>query len=429
MESIGGDQWSTNLVSDGTWRYAAFYDEAGELTFGKQAVVGGAWTYHTVTGAARTALGLPVIEDEHNYPALGIDSTGKIHCAANMHNNVMRHIVSDTAGDITAWSQAPALTGIKTRNTYPVFVKRPDGTLRFCIRSGPTGSGSGRSDGMSWEESGGAWTQSIALMFQGLEVPEAGGTGVPGGDATVENETNWSPYVARPYVEDLGGGDWIEHWFVVWRNRSGTTGTVAGGSYIEANGWGAGLTVERTNILPSYLRYVSVTDTWEAVDGTAVTFPITPLNNPAIKTDLTPPSAGWINLFGYTVDDDGHPHVLINDNPRHHLWWNGTIWQQETLSNINNLGTLVTEPIPVWLRGRLWGVATTAPGGQRTPFLIRTDGVARVAMGGIGSLVLAFKANHDPEALRLRGTVEVMTPTYTEANVVTFGNHTRMSAT
>jgi hypothetical protein len=427
QQRISGYQWGSNLVSDDTYRYAVFMTATFGVRVGRQTIATGAWTYHDIDGAAATALALPVGNDDHHFAALGIDSTGRLWLAVHMHNHPLRWIVTTNPQDITAWSVGPALPGINTRNTYPVFIKRPDGTLRFWLRSGPTGSGSGRSNSMCWVESEGSWSTSVPLMFQGLEVPDAGGPGINGSGADVENETNWSPYVARPAVEDHGDGTWTEHWFLIWRHRSSPAGSEAGGSYPP------GMVVERTNILPSYLQYRSVTDSWHAIDGTPVTFPVHPLNNPAIQTGLTAGAEGWINLFGYTIDDDGHPHVTLSRDPVYHLWWNGESWQQAQVVTAGanyQYSTVIATPVQaVWLRGRLLYLAMGSHAtNQRTPVLADESSGSIVRLGGINSLVAGFTPNYDHEALRTRGVVEVMTPTMTQASVVSFGDGARMRA-
>jgi hypothetical protein len=410
------DVLAVNLVSDGIYRYAAWYSVDGATAyFGRQALAGGAWTIHTFAGADATTLDLPVPDDDHNFPAVALLGDGKAVVLANMHGEELKALVSDNAvaSDITEWT-ALSLTGIGTRVTYPIPVHRPDGSTRLYFREGGALTGSARSDSAFWETAADGSTYGTkTTIFQGLEVPNAKGAGVAGDDASTDTEFNWCAYPTVPVVTDAGGGEFIEHWAWCWRNRD------------------SGVNPDRTNVLPSYMQYRSATDSWHAIDGTEVTLPVDPVNTLAVQTGLTAAAEGYLNWGGLAIDGDGFPHMMVSRNPHYHQWWDGAAWQQDsygsaggwTLGGVTVLGRLNC----VWLRGALWIMTAGGPTDDRRPRLWRLDGTGSVCLGGTIPGGGTWEFYLDPVRWR-DGVVDVFTPDGATPRVVSFGDNVRMVA-
>lgn len=374
------DATAINLTSNPTNRFAAWYDVPGELRTGRQPVAGGTWTIHKIAGTNRTALALPVKADPHNYPAIAQDGAGRLHLWANMHNNPLRYLVSASAASVTTWAPG-TLPGVGKAVTYPIPIRRPDGSLRLFLRDGPVGSGAGRADCHFWDYGLASTAGQPTLLFQGLLVDG-------GSDYDVDDTTNWSAYPAIPVVTG-GATNWIEHWSWIWRGK----GTEA-----------------RSNTLPSYMQYRSATKSWHAADGTPVTLPVTPLNNPATRTGMVSDGEGYLNFGGLAIDDNGRPHLVISQGPRYHIEWDGTAWKQTRLANTLNGLTAHGRFNCYWLNGSLWVLGVEYA--LDRPRLWRISGNGSDGSVNMGGQVPdgLWECAADPEALRRRGRVEVLTP-------------------
>jgi len=266
-----------NLLTAGVYQFAAWYDLAGELHIGRVTRGVHQWgrdhQEYTFAGAPRTALGLPNDgTDQHDYPAIAVDGLGRLHLWANMHlAATLRAVVSTAAHTTDGWlatagwtSAAADFPGMQGSITYPTPITLADGRLWFYIRTGPAGSQSGRGDSYFWTRAaaGTSWAGPTTI-FQGLSVPDAGGPGVPGSGPSVDDLTNWNAYPTNPVVEsERSPHPGRLHMSWIWR------------------GLGAD---EDSNTLPSYGYSDDGGATWSAIDGTALTLPVTPLNSIAAR--------------------------------------------------------------------------------------------------------------------------------------------------
>lgn len=414
-----GDTNATSMVSDGTFRYTAMYTEVGEVLVAKQILAGdpNVWaSILPITGAARTALALPLVPDTHRYVTIAIAGDGYLFIWANMHQTPLHMIRSSAPNDITAWVSV-TLTGADANiNTYPIVVHRSDGSLRIVMRSSPGGPGHG--DHHYWETGPSDHTWGAkTMLFKGNSVANAKPGGGTGDDGTTDTIYNWSAYpCALPHVQDVGGGHYVEHWAWVWRTGAGNDPSENA----------------RSNVALSYVQYRSLTDTWHAADGTAVTLPIDIINDPAVQTGIDDNGEGYLNGGGITCDNQGHPHIIISQGPHYHVWWNGTSWNKDFYTNgiLGPAGHMVGRSGAHWFRNSLWFTSATGIGtGLVRCALMKEDGSTNIKLGGPvpdaqdGSDYATangtddahffpgtWQSLPDPIALRVRGTIEMMIP-------------------
>jgi hypothetical protein len=115
-------------------QWVAYYDAGRRLTVASRPLPDGAWTSRTLDET--------VGWDSHNGVALGLDATGTLHLAANMHRSPLRYYRSDADGDARSLVRQAAMTGVdESEVTYPRFLSDADGGLLFTYRSGRVGSG------------------------------------------------------------------------------------------------------------------------------------------------------------------------------------------------------------------------------------------------------------------------------------------------
>ncbi|MES2441242.1 MAG: BNR repeat-containing protein [Pseudomonadota bacterium] len=113
----------------------AYYDAERRLSLASRLRRGGAWAYSkldSVTGW-----------DSHNGIAIAVDVRGRIHVAANMHNDPLIYFRSAAPGDIGTMRRVPVMAEAarERRVTYPVFLKDGAGRLVFKYRDGGSGNG------------------------------------------------------------------------------------------------------------------------------------------------------------------------------------------------------------------------------------------------------------------------------------------------
>lgn len=263
---------AVSLITYGDYQFAVWYDLAGELHIGRVRrgvhIWGTSHQEYTFAGTPRTALNLPVADDDHNFPAIAVDSQSRLHVWANMHIEPLHYVRTSAAHTTDGWlatggwvDASSELPSVDVRFTYPTPVPLRNGNLWFYGRNGGSGSASGRSDSFFWTHDGSSWSARTRL-FQGVSVPDAGGPGIPGSPEGVEDITNYSCYVTNFVVED----DRKPHpgrIHVSWLWRHTGTGSQEDGEEC---------------VLPCYGYSDDNGQTWQAIDGTVLTLPITPLN-------------------------------------------------------------------------------------------------------------------------------------------------------
>jgi len=295
-----GVSYNQDAVSTGDGKqYSAWYDEAGALIIGKRTLPAGRWSTFSLSTIAGNPLVLPVDNDPHNNVSIIVDASGYIHVAANMHGDVLRYVRSTNPHDITAWT-APGMTGSnEAQVTYPRFALHPDGTLFFLFRDGASGFG----DLFLNKWNGTAWTQVGKLAD---------------GKTTSEN-----PYESRFVV----GRDGSLNLAITWRPNGGDANSNNDVHFIKSADKGA---------------------TWTNVSGTAVTIPFVHSNTTALALDTAATNSGIINQFGLDTDVNNRPHIALQissgagpDRNIHHLWWNGSAWVNDQVTDLQNTMSLL----------------------------------------------------------------------------------------
>lgn len=447
MFPIGFNYGNTNLISNDTNQYGVYYSEPDAGLWVCQRVLAtNAIFRHKMAGAEATALGLPMLQvdptgdssyDTHRYSSIALMGDGHLYIAGMMHDNLLRMVKTTSAGNINAWSSATtALPSCGDDCTYPTFMHRPDGSVRMYLRTG-VGSAhnfSGAGDSYFWTTSptGSTWG-GRTMIFKGCSVANAKGLGLIGDPAEdpsthlpTDTDFNWSCYPSPPFVEDLGGGKWIEHWFWVWRQGASTV---------------------PDDTLPSYMQYRSVTNTWHTADGTQVTLPVDPINTLSVQTGLVHDvgQPAYTNQGGICVDENHRPYIVMGRNPFYLVRWTGTAWTQTRLG-VN--GAIVPGPssryvnspvFPYLFKGAMsWLCSGSAAfGGQDQPMLVRADGSSHAYLGP--AVPESETAGHigpfsgeryagfgDPYAMRKRGTMELLIPEGNDPKIHVFGNRVHM---
>lgn len=296
-----------SVTTGGGYRFAAWYSETGTLLVGRRPVTqSGAWETFDMATISGNPLVLPVDNDSHNTVSIHLDSSGRLHVAANMHGDQLRYVRANVAWGITSWA-APVMVGTEEDYvTYPRFARTPNGTLFMTYRNGSSGSGDVYLN--RYSVNGGTWTR-VGRIAQGAAFNE-------------------SPYETR----FVAGPDGSLNLGFTWRPNGGAFDTNNDIHFIRSYDEGA---------------------TWQAADGTPVTLPLVHSNTTALVLDTADSGSGIANQFGLDVDTDGNPHMavhLLNGTPHrniYHLYWNGSAWvtQQATfLVNNNASGTAPARP-------------------------------------------------------------------------------------
>lgn len=453
MNPLNGGHWTVNLISNDTTRYMVMWAENEDLIVGRQVIGQRNWTTFRIAPGtiAGNPLNLPGHLDTHCNCAIALMGDGSLKVWANMHKSTVVPTAPlqmikcpNPAGALNVWL-ADTLPGAMAANSYPTPIHHPDGSVRFYIRCGDQPSGSGRSDGFIWDAPAVNDIFGPAVrIFQGLSVPNAKGQNLVGDNSNNDTGFNWSPYHAVPYVQDLGGGDYIEHWCWVWRRD------------------GADVDPARTNVKPSYMTFDSRDGLWRSINGTVVNLPIDPINDVAVQTGLVgppnaaqPTSGNYTNGMAITLDGSLKPHIIASKLPFWHMFYDGAAWQQELVGTYTPGGVFgvgnaliagnqrMNSRLTIyWHDGFLWylGSGGDTGGNQQQCRLWRADGAAqKVTLASYvpvtneceaRAIIFGepFEAYADPEAYRRRGTIEVLIPFGDTPYVRTFGNNTQMAA-
>jgi len=309
-----GTSYSHPVTSEGNDIYCVAYigsggSDNGDLIVAKRTLPNGAWTTYDLKNVAANPLALPVDTDSHNTASIIIDAAGYLHVWANMHGDVMRYVKSTNPRDISAWASASMTGTNEGQATYPRPALHPDGDLFLLFRDGASGNGDLY---LNRRTTAGAWSQvKLADGKSNNENPYETPL-VIGRDGSLNVGFTWRP----------NGGDWT------------------------------------TNDDVHFLRSTDKGATWKAVDGTSVSLPLVHSNTSAralLTTGGAPTNSGIINQFGLDVDTSGRPHMALSQNDGtdinvYHLWWNGSAWVNDKVTNLAN-GTgydnLPTRPVVV----------------------------------------------------------------------------------
>jgi len=284
-----------SVCTVGSTQYAAWYDATGALLIGKRTLPSSVWVTFDLTSISGNPLVLPVDTDSHNVVSLIVDAQGYIHVSANMHGDVLRYVRSTNPHNINAW-ESPGMTGLnETQVTYPRFALHPDGTLFYMYRDGASGNGDIY---LNRRNVGGSWVQ-LGMLASG-------------------KATNENPYESR-FVISANGTLGVAF---TWRPNGGDHNTNADVHFIKSTDKGT---------------------SWKNVTGTAVTIPLLHVDNTALALATASSNSGIINQFGLDIDSNDYPHIALSladgvtpDRNIHHLYWNGSAWVNQQVTNLLN---------------------------------------------------------------------------------------------
>ncbi|MDP3492070.1 MAG: BNR repeat-containing protein [Hyphomonadaceae bacterium] len=220
--------------------------------------------------AARTGLGEWVRQpldthvgwDSHNGIAIGLDGSGRLHVAANMHRTPLVYFMSAPGGDVRTLAPVSVMVDadLERYMTYPAFIRDAQGRLVFHYRDGR--SGNGREIWNIFDEATASWRPLISSPM-------------------IDGQGRMNAYVRGPV---LGPDGWF-HLAWVWRNSS----------------------MAETNHDLSYAKSPDLVR-WFRSDGAAYDLPIT--FDTAEIVDPVPTCGGMINN-NTVIGFDGKGRVMI----------------------------------------------------------------------------------------------------------------------
>lgn len=322
-QTYNGTSYSKNVFTDGDdmyvlWYAGVNYDASDTstapvafpttqypyaqwtLVLSKKTVPNGTWSHFDLSTVSGNPLYLPVNPDPHYTCAGIIDGDGYIHVWANMHGSALGYVRSVNPRDMTAFTNPGMGSAEQTHWTYPRPVRFSDGAIALISRNGSSGNGDTY---MDYKAAG-----SLAWVSRGMIVS---------GKANNENFYENQPFVDEDDVLWLSG---------MWR----------------PNGGGANDNRDM-HCMKSANRGVS----WQTVTGAALSMPLVHSNTSARALTTAPSNSGMINQCGMCAYD-GKPHIAFTygdarpDNPTfidvnvHHLWWTGTEWRNDQVTNLRN---------------------------------------------------------------------------------------------
>ncbi len=259
-------------------------------------------------------------QDLHCAYSIIWDSQGYLHVLGNSHGaNALFYAVTTNPVDITAWStpgMGADMAALVTANnlflSYPRFLNLPGGDLVFSWRQGASGAGD-----VYWKRMNintGVWTNLVLVLQGTTSSPEQ------------------SAYYGRQYVQADGSSSGIIHTFFIWVGA--TDGGYDNLCYARSHDGGA---------------------TWHDVQENALTLPIVPQETSGTHAKIYSTSdalgsQALINACPAWVDQQGNPHTVnlasvadavsgVYNRQIMHLWWNGTAWVNQILTNMQESGT------------------------------------------------------------------------------------------
>jgi hypothetical protein len=115
-------------------QFVAYYDAERQMTVAQRTLDDSEWTY--------TQLDEHVGWDSHNYIALALDDSKRLHLAGNMHVHPLRYFRTERALDSSTLTRVSSMVGtLEERMTYPRFFRGPGNEFIFTYRDGSSGSG------------------------------------------------------------------------------------------------------------------------------------------------------------------------------------------------------------------------------------------------------------------------------------------------
>ena len=288
---------SHSVVSYNNNQYVAFYDESATIILAKRQLSPlGNWSFNdTATGKTTNKL------DNHDYIALGVDDTGVLHIAYDMHSSALKYFKMPTAESIdgTAGANISWLGTNESEVTYPIFFNDNDGKLFLTFRDGISGDG----DSYLYSYSGGSWSAASGTGTAGIFID--GKTASP----------DVNPYISIPYVDSNNVAHWVGHW------REDPTSA--------------------SNKDPFYFAYDLTNGTFNQADDSSQTVPITPLNADTMESTGPSEDVGDAHNRRACWKDVSTGYIYATflfrdaaDIQNYHLaTWNGSAWVKTQITH------------------------------------------------------------------------------------------------
>lgn len=395
-------QMMTNMA--GTIQYGiVIRADWGITVFSHTIATGAIATYDlSSNSAARTGLALYLqsgvygvrSSDDHYALAVGVDSQDRIWIAGNGHSDTIRAVRS-SAASISSWTDPysggggsyPFFTGLTGLNqhTYHHFARMANGDLLwFTDQEESTVSSRGR-DYLMARLASGAGTTWVKVLSTWEFAQSIVGTPFVDADRVYVNSV-------RPTA------DGKLHVCGAWRTDDDNAESQIAAFYVWAD--------------------QSDLTTWYAVDGTAMSMPLTFANYTAAHVPMT---QTWFNTAGHLgIDDDGYPHIPLqnDDNATDFFehYYDATGWHQRAIiSEGSALGP--------GLHGLNGSIYLLTQGSSR----IRIRDTVSGALFYAGAASSGMEIQPDPIPL-LDGTLSFCVPDGDTPRIYTFGNHARFNA-
>jgi len=274
------------LISDGVYQYLAFYNGDHQMTVAKRKLDGDHWEF--------AKLPERVGWDTHNTILMFLDREGQIHLTGNMHVASLKYYRTKNSGDIQSFQAINKWTGkYEDRVTYPMLLKRHDGSIHLMYRYGASGAGMRLL--IHYSEKDQQWTGTGEGFISGL---------------LTKPDCNAYPFGG--IVEDASG---TLHIAWCWRE----TPDVA------------------TNFNINYAQSVNGGYTWQKWNGEKLALPIQPENAEAV--DLIAQKQGLMNGGSLAVDEKGIPYIgytRFDENGFNQMYVatpQGGVWKVVQLTN------------------------------------------------------------------------------------------------
>lgn len=155
------NQVSFDLHTAGDKQFVAYYDADRVMTVASRTLGSDQWK--------RKALPSKLVWDSHNYVTMGIDETGYLHVAGNMHVNPLVYFRSTRPYDVSSLEPVHRMIGVEENDvTYPKFFQNKDDSLLFSYRSGTCGNGNVLVNRFDTET--GQWERYLQeALFEGID--------------------------------------------------------------------------------------------------------------------------------------------------------------------------------------------------------------------------------------------------------------------
>ncbi len=207
-------------------------------------------------------------DDNHAGASMAIDSEGYLHLVFGPHHNPIQHVVSKRPNTSTAWEAQPSLGGVAA--TYPSLVCDHEDTLHICYR-GAYEKEMPRSLMYQKRPKGGKWASPVKLLD--AEGPEA--------YTQFENALYLGPnrslflsfHIVRAKEED----------------------------HTHTRGMGFGV-----------MCSTDLGESWEAMDGSSLTLPVTPASPCVIEFD----EELDVRMGNVVSDNAGNAYFTLNRKER-----------------------------------------------------------------------------------------------------------------